>query len=108
MPPQPFRVTKREFGIRPYFGFSSTIGEREVELMLKWRKQGRSLDEVMTLTRKTKVTVLNHTDPERKPRTGFGRPKCIRSKAVVKLEKALDLPPSGPAKHPLATVSAPV
>ena len=113
MPPQPFRVTKREFGIRPYFGLSSTmakgqVGEREAELMLKWRKQGPSLDEVMTLTARTKVTVLNHTDPKRKPRTGFGRPKCIRSKAFVKLEKALDLPPSGPAKPPLATVSAPV
>ena len=113
MPPQPFRVTKREFGIRPYFGLSSTmakglVGEREAELMIKWWKQGRSLDEVMTLTGRTKVTVLNHTDPERKPRIGFGRPKCIRSKAFVKLEKALDLPPSGPAKHPLATVSAQV
>ena len=113
MPPQPFRVTKREFGIRPYFGLSSTmakgqVGEREVELMLKWRKQGRSLNEVTTLTGRTKVTVFNHTEPERKPRTGFGRPKCIRSKAPVKLEKALDLPPSGPAKHPLATVSVPV
>ena len=75
MPPQPFRVTKREFGIRPYFGFSSTmakgqVGEREAELMLKWRKQGPSLDEVMTVTAATKVTVINHTDPERKPRTG--------------------------------------
>ena len=63
---------------------------------------------VMTLTARTKVTVLNHTDPERKPRTGFRRPKCIGSKAFVKSEKALDLPPSGPAKHPLATVSAQV
>ena len=113
MPPNPFRVTKREFGIRPYFGFSSTtakgqVGEREAELMIKWRKQCRSLDEVMTLTARTKVTVLNHTDPERKPRIGFGRPKCTRPKASVKLEKALDLPPSGPAKHPLATVSAQV
>ena len=113
MPPQPFQVTKREFGIRPYFGLSSTmakgqVGEREAELMLKWRKQARSLNEVMTLTRRAKLTVLNHTEPKRKPRTGFGRPKCIRSKAFVKLEKALDLPPSGPAKHPLATVSAQV
>ena len=155
MPPQPFRLTRREFAIRPYFGLSSTmakgqVGEREAELMLKWRKQGRSLHEVMNLTGRTKVTVLNHTDPERKPRTGSGRPKCIGSKAFVKLEKALDvlqkrvdgrkevtvskvkhrirtsivkprrlyiacpvrlfrawLPPSGPAKHPLATVSAP-
>ena len=113
MPPQPLRVTKREFGIRPYFGFSSTmakgqVGEREAELMIKWRKQCRSLDEVMTLTGRTKVTVLNHTDPERKPRIGFGRPKSIRSDPFVKLEKALDLPPSGPAKPLLATISAPV
>ena len=83
-------------------------GEREAELMLKWRKQGRSLNEVMTLTGRTTVTVLNHIDPERKPRIGFDRPKCIRSTPFVKLEKALDLPPSGPARHPLATVSAPV
>ena len=95
MPPQPFRLSGHEFGIRPYFGLSSTmakgqVGEREAELMLKWRKQGRSLNEIMTLTGRTKVTVLNHTDPERKPRTGSGRPKCIGSKAFVKLEKALD------------------
>ena len=84
------------------------VGEREAELMLKWRKQGRWLNEVMTLTGRAQEPVPNHTDPERKLRTGFGRPKCIRSRAFVKLEKALDLPPSGPAKHPLATVSAQV
>lgn len=58
------------------------VGEREAELMLKWRKQGLSLNEIMTLARRTKVTALNHIDPEKKPRNGPGRPKCIGSKGV--------------------------
>ena len=58
------------------------VTQREEELMRKWKKEGRPITEIMTLTGRCKQTVYDHVAPIIKKkteptRTGSGRPPLI-------------------------------
>lgn len=65
------------------------VTDREEELMRKWRKEGRPYSDIMSLTGRSKQTVVDHTSKKKTESAGSGRPAIITEAVFKKLQRAL-------------------
>ena len=65
------------------------VSDREVDLMRKWRKEGRSLTDIQGLTGRSRQTIIDHTSAKKKPGPGSGRRAILTEKDFKKLHTTL-------------------
>ena len=77
------------FLLDSYMGKYVQVTDREEELLRRWKKDGRSLTDMMALSGRSRQTIIDHTNLKKKKGPGSGRPKKLSDKDFKKLNSSL-------------------